>query len=154
MEDDRAQVYPVARFLALERSTDAIAVLSRFWSSEILSKFAVFDELNSLTLFSEHGDHDRALTRLFERATLNWFFQNKVTVSGKIISCAAATLRCTQACASESRKVIEAPQCPRHPSASVSLALATRDSASPEVSAHLCAHRCNSAQIRADDAQD
>jgi len=40
---------PVDRFLALERSTDAIAIVSRFWSSEILSKSAVFDELNSLT---------------------------------------------------------------------------------------------------------
>jgi hypothetical protein len=49
MEDDRAQVYPVARFLALERSTDAIGIVSRFWSSEILSKSAVFDELNALT---------------------------------------------------------------------------------------------------------
>jgi hypothetical protein len=49
MEDNRAQIYTVDRFLALERSTDAIAIVSRFWSSEILSKSAVFDELNALT---------------------------------------------------------------------------------------------------------
>ena len=49
MEDDGAQIYPVERFLALERSTHAIAIVSRFWSSEILSKSAVFGELNALT---------------------------------------------------------------------------------------------------------
>ena len=46
---------------------------------------------------------------------MDWFFKNKVTVSGKIISCAAASLRCTQTCASESRKVIEPPQLPKTP---------------------------------------
>src|SRR5277367_3381542 len=49
MEDDRAQIDSVDPFLALERSTDAIAIVSRFWSSEILSKSAVFDELHHLT---------------------------------------------------------------------------------------------------------
>jgi hypothetical protein len=49
MGDDSAQIDPVDRFLALERSTDAIVIVSRFWSSEILSKSAVFDELISLT---------------------------------------------------------------------------------------------------------
>src|SRR5271155_2927901 len=48
MEDDRAQISPVDRFLALERSTDAMTILSRFWSSEILSKSAVFDQIHHL----------------------------------------------------------------------------------------------------------
>jgi hypothetical protein len=49
MEDDKAQIHPRDPFLALKRSTDAIAVVSRFSSSEILSKSGFFDELNSLT---------------------------------------------------------------------------------------------------------
>jgi predicted dithiol-disulfide oxidoreductase (DUF899 family) len=61
MENDGAQIYPVDRCLALERSTDAIAIVRRFWSSEILSKSAVFDELNSSTALYEQGDRDRAL---------------------------------------------------------------------------------------------
>src|SRR5271170_5800374 len=48
MENDRAQIDPVDRFLALERSTGAIAIVGRFWASEILSKSAVFDELHRL----------------------------------------------------------------------------------------------------------
>src|SRR5271168_1076739 len=48
MGNGRAQIYPVDPFLALERSTDAIAAVSRFWSSEILSKSAVIDELHRL----------------------------------------------------------------------------------------------------------
>jgi len=49
MENDKAQIHPGDPFLALKGSTDANAVMSRFSSSEILSKSGVFDELNSLT---------------------------------------------------------------------------------------------------------
>jgi hypothetical protein len=49
MDGGGVQIYPVDRCLIVERWADAIAVVSRFWSSEILSESAVFDELNSLT---------------------------------------------------------------------------------------------------------